>query len=708
MANSILNLSSLNGINGFILKGLEQDSRFGDVVSSAADLNGDGLADLIIGAKDADPNNKESAGKVYVIFGKNTSFAGFSLSNLDGTNGFVINGTNAGDKLGSAIASADLNNDGLSDLIIGANSADANGISNTGKTYVVFGRTSGYNSSFNLSTLNGTNGFAINGVNSGDFSGSSVSNAGDLNSDGIDDLVIGANFADTNGISNTGRSYVVFGKSGGFGANFNLSSLNGSNGFAIAGINKDDYSGISVSGAGDLNGDGINDLIIGANRADAHGRSNSGETYVVFGKSGGFGATLNLANLNGSNGFVIKGINSGDSAGSAVSNAGDFNGDGIDDLIIAAPQADPNGQTNVGEAYIVFGSKAGFKSSFDLSTLNGKNGVVINGLKIDNLSNTSVSSAGDVNGDGIDDVIIGSRNADEQKGESYILFGSSNVFPTRIDLANLEANQGFILKGTNTGDLAGNSVSSAGDVNGDRIDDLIVGAPQANPNSVRDAGESYVIFGQDQRSLTIADFTRGPGQNVNSSGVAEKILIQLNNGEGVTQVDFTITYNPQLLDITGLSLDSNLPTGDWTVSVNKDITGQLKVHLTGDALTKGAANLAYLNAKVPSTATYGATNAIELESIELNGGSFNVIGDQATHLVAYLGDANRDRKYTSADVVAISRLAAGLDSSLSAYSGIDPLLVADINGDGIISALDAALVANVVNGSTNSFIPSLP
>lgn len=634
MVSSIINLSSLNGTNGFILKGLEQDSRFADVVSSAGDINGDGFSDLIIGAKDADVNGKNNAGKVYVVFGKNTNYTDFSLASLNGNNGFVINGINAEDKTGSAIASADLNHDGLSDLIIGANSADANGVSNTGKTYVVFGKKDGYSSNLNLSELNGTNGFVLNGIKSGDFAGNTVSNAGDLNGDGIDDLVIGAN------------------------------------------------------------------------RADAHGNSNSGETYVVFGKSGGFGTTLNLANLNGSNGFVLNGINSGDSSGSSVSNAGDFNGDGIDDLIIAAPQADPNGENNAGEVNLVFGTKTGFKSNFDLSTLNGKNGVVIRGLKIDNLSNTSISSAGDFNGDGIDDVIIGSRNAEDEKGESYVLFGSRNSFPVAIDLANLEAHQGFILKGTNSGDLSGNSVSSAGDVNGDGIDDLIVGAPRANPNSVEDAGEGYVIFGQDRRSLSLTDFTRGPGQLTNTNNVAEKILIQLNNGQSITQVDFTISYNPQLLDITGLSLDSNLPTGDWTVSVNKDISGQLKVHLTGDALTKGAVNLAYLNAKVLNTATYGATNSIKLDSIKLNGSSFNVVGDTSTHLVAYLGDANGDRKYTAADALAISRLAAGLDSSLSAYSGVNPLLVADINGDGVISALDATLVANVANGSTNSFVPT--
>src|SRR5918997_213944 len=108
---------------------------------------------------------------------------------------------------------------------------------------------------FNLSTLNGSNGFAINGIAADDRSGRSVSSAGDVNGDGFDDLIIGAYGADPNGILGAGQSYVVFGSNSGFGASLNLSTLNGSNGFAINGIAEGDLSGLSVSSAGDINGD---------------------------------------------------------------------------------------------------------------------------------------------------------------------------------------------------------------------------------------------------------------------------------------------------------------------------------------------------------------------------------------------------------------------------------------------------------------------
>jgi len=291
--------------------------------------------------------------------------------------------------------------------------------------------------SLDLSNLNGSNGFVINGADSGDYSGVSVSGAGDVNGDGIDDVIVGANLADPSG-NTTGASYVVFGSVSGFGSSLELSSLNGINGFVINGIDANDYSGASVSSAGDVNGDGIDDVFVGAYGARPNG-SRSGESYVIFGSASGFGSSLELSNLNGSDGFVINGIDANDYSGRSVSSAGDVNGDGIDDVIVGADEADPNSNSRSGESYVVFGSASGFGSSLELSNLNGSNGFVINGIDANDYSGDSVSSAGDVNGDGIDDVIVGARFADpnstSRAGESYV-----GLFPTFGDPQRIAGN----------------------------------------------------------------------------------------------------------------------------------------------------------------------------------------------------------------------------------------------------------------------------
>src|SRR4029079_100558 len=140
--------------------------------------------------------------------------------------------------------------------------------------------------------------FRVNGIDALDFSGSSVASAGDVNGDGFDDIIVGAFHAGSTAYA-AGESYVVFGKASGFAPAINLSSLNGVNGFRLDGIDTFDYSGLSVSSAGDMNGDGFDDIIIGASHATGANGPQVGESYVVFGKASGFGATFKLSTLNG-------------------------------------------------------------------------------------------------------------------------------------------------------------------------------------------------------------------------------------------------------------------------------------------------------------------------------------------------------------------------------------------------------------------------
>ena len=442
----------------------------------------------------------------------------FNLSTLDGSNGFILNGIDERDSSGASVSGAgDINGDGFDDLIIGALGAGPNGNNLAGESYVVFGGDQGFGASLNLSDLDGSNGFVLNGVAMFDFSGRSVSGAGDINGDGIDDLIIGASGADPNG-SGSGESYVVFGSDQGFGASLNLSTLDGRNGFVLNGIDQFDSSGYSVSGAGDINGDGIDDLIISATGADPNGNS-SGASYVVFGSDQGFGASLNLSTLDGSNGFVLNGIAGGDGSGRSVSGAGDINGDGIDDLIISATGADPNGNSS-GASYVVFGSDQGFGASLNLSTLDGSNGFVLNGIAAYDFSGRSVSGAGDINGDGIDDLIIGASSADpngNSSGASYVVFGSDQGFGASLNLSTLDGSNGFVLNGITAYDTSGSSVSGAGDINGDGIDDLLIGAPYADPNG-NSSGASYVVFGSDQgfgASLNLSDLDGSNGFALN-------------------------------------------------------------------------------------------------------------------------------------------------------------------------------------------------
>ena len=483
--SSNIDLSSLDGTNGFTLNGVTGSSS-GWSVASAGDVNGDGFADVIVGGGFV-------AGS-YVVFGHAPGFAAtFDLATLDGTNGFKLSDEVLGDFSGKSVASAgDVNGDGFDDIIVGAIFADPHG-TDSGASYVVFGKAAGFAANIQLSSLDGSNGFKLSGAAPRDRSGYSVASAGDVNGDGYDDVIIGAPAADPNG-SYSGTSYVVFGKAGGFAANLDLSSLNGTNGFRLNGSDGD-LSGRSVASAGDVNGDGFGDLIVGAYAAQPNGQ-NSGETYVVFGKAGVFAADMDLSSLDGTTGFKLIGGAEFDQSGRSVASAGDVNGDGFADLIVGANYADPNGMDS-GASYVVFGHASTFAPTLDLSTLDGINGFRVSGAAAYDSSGFSVASAGDFNGDGFDDLIIGAAYAHpngEGSGASYVVFGKASGFGANINLSALDGSNGFRLPGVAAYDGNGRTVASAGDVNGDGYDDLIVGARGVDTNGAN-SGASYIVFG---------------------------------------------------------------------------------------------------------------------------------------------------------------------------------------------------------------------
>lgn len=461
------------GQGGFVINGINGSERAGTSVSTAGDVNGDGLDDLIVGV----PNANGSRGQAYVVLGGRDArpTGRVNLSSL-GNEGFLINGISGNDLAGSSVSTAgDVNGDGLDDIIVGVPGAN----SGRGRAYLVFGKNN--NIPVSLSNL-GTGGFVINGSTPLDRAGASVSAAGDVNGDGLDDLIVGVPDADLNNNVNAGQAYVLFGKRDNLPVNLNNLGIAG---FAIDGINNYDRSGTSVSNAGDVNGDGLDDLIVGA-----PGAGNSrGQSYIVFGKNDSNRVDLNSVTA-GVGGFAINGIGNNDRSGTSVSNAGDVNGDGLQDLIVGAPGT--SGGFGPGSAYVVFGKADG--TAVNLNNL-GTGGFAIAGINNNDQFGISVSTAGDVNADGLDDLILGAVGVNNFAGSAYVVYGKADNSTINV---NSLGNGGFQIAGINndqanplSGDRAGSAVSNAGDLNGDGFADIMLSSPGANSET----GASYVLFG---------------------------------------------------------------------------------------------------------------------------------------------------------------------------------------------------------------------
>ncbi len=488
----------------------------------------------------------------------------------------------------------------------------------------------------------GNGGFVAIGLDEQDLCGGSVSDAGDVNGDGLSDVVVGALAA----AGNTGQSYVVFGRA--VTTPLDLQDVAwGKGGFAINGIDAGDYAGTSVSGAGDVNGDGLPDVIIGAPLASPGGRVSAGESYVVFGKADTAPVFLSDV-VAGNGGFVINGFHDGDLSGQAVSGAGDVNGDGLADVLLGAPNADPHGHGSAGECYVIFGKAD--TAPVNLSDVAaGVGGFLMNGIDVIDYCGLAVSGAGDVNGDGLADLLVAAPDADANghfnAGETYVVFGKAGTAP--VELSDVVAGDGgFVLRGIDVTDRSGWSVSGAGDVNGDNLADVVVGAPFADPGFIS-AGESYVVFGKaDGTVVELADVVSGTG------GFAI-------NGE--TTIDFS-----------GRCVSG---AGD----VNGDGLSDLFV---GAELASGSGKSYVVFGKADGT-------AVALTDVAAGDGGFaidGINGYESGNSLSGAGDVNGDGR-TDVMVGVWGADAAGPQSG-AAYLVFNPLLRADVNGDGAVGIAD--------------------
>lgn len=487
------NLHDINGENGVVFFNNILDIQTGTSVASAGDINGDGWPDIVIGA----PNSLDTR-NCYVVFGHANPWPTFfDLTTLDGTNGFIFNSVSPGEVTGFSVAHAgDVNGDTIDDLIIGSNNANYGVYS--GRVDIIFGKTTPWAPVFNLASLNGVNGFSIIGPQVCVQCGYSVSSAGDINGDGYSDIIFSSPYASPDGMTYAGFVVGFFGHGGAFSATYDIRTFNGTNGFMVKGLYSHDRFGSSVAKAGDINSDGISDIILGS----APSENTLGYAVLLFGKTSAWNAQINLASLDGNNGVIYNATQTLPGGIVLVASAGDVNGDSISDVIVGV-----NSYQFV-ENHIIFGRSSPWPARFSYHELDGIIGCKI--IRPDDIPNysantgTLVASASDINQDGFGDLILyrdkyfnyGITNRD-----NLIIFGKQTWGPTH-SIEDFNGQNGFaVTHGVQPTDII-SAASTASDVNGDGVPDLLFGIPLGTtPDGTVQGGLAYLVFPKNIRYI---------------------------------------------------------------------------------------------------------------------------------------------------------------------------------------------------------------
>ncbi len=447
-APSNVDLNSL-GSAGFRIDGAAAGDNAGFSVHATDDIDADGRDDIVVGAPNADNNSRTDSGSAYVVYGQQAAdpadvdLAQIGTGGSAAARGMRIDGAAAGDVAGVVVAGAgDINHDGRYDVAVAARGADGViSVSrvNAGVVYVVYAQGTGDVPDIDLAGLTGaatTRGMRIEGGSQNSQIGSAVSSVGDFNGDGHDDLAMGAQL---DGISATGLAWVIYGQQVADPADVSLAAP-GSRGMQVTGAAGNDGLGISVAGAGDFNGDGRSDLIVGALFADNNSRSSSGSAYVIYGEQAADPTDVNLATGSATRWMRIDGASANDRTGASAAGDGDINGDGRDDVLVGAPLADGGGRSDSGSAYAVYGQGTADPADLDLAQITGS--AETRGLRIDGASssNNTVNPAGagasvaiiaDLDADGRAEPAIGAPQADNSgrtdSGSAYVVYGGSRL-----------------------------------------------------------------------------------------------------------------------------------------------------------------------------------------------------------------------------------------------------------------------------------------